>query len=146
MLIHVPVGLSVAVALLAPAVLMAWRRGVFPRRTWWLVLMLQAVLLVGVVAAVHSGELAEQSARRVVDVQLVDRHEDLATGFAVLALITTVLSLAASLAPEPGRAHQLALATVVAAVLQLGACVVVSHAGGTVVWGPDGLVEQDAPP
>ncbi|HJN77243.1 MAG TPA: DUF2231 domain-containing protein [Myxococcota bacterium] len=145
LLVHIPVGLAVAVAILAPAVWLTWARGALPRRAWWLVPLVQGFLLVSVVAAVRTGELAEQEARRVLPGEQVDRHETLGTRFIVLVVVTLLLALAASLVADERRARQLALAAIISSLVQLAACAVVSHAGGALVWGPDGLIEQRGP-
>ncbi len=147
MVIHLPIGLSLAVVLLAPVVLIAWKCGYFSRRTWWMIPLLQFVLLVGSVTAVYSGELAEGNARQVVpNAEVIDRHERQAKRFSLIAAITFVLSLTGAAVSDSKRAQHFATAAVVAAVLQMGGCVLVSHTGGMVVWGPEGLVGQDIPP
>jgi hypothetical protein len=143
MIVHVPIGLAVAIAVAAPAVLIMWTRGILPRRAWWLAALLQTVLVAGAVAAVQTGELAERTARRSVGSELVDQHEDMGTAFSVLAGGGLLLFLGAAVLSDEKRARQLAMAAVVLAEVQLAGAVVASHAGGLLVWGPDGLLKAE---
>ena len=144
MIVHTSIGLTLATALLAPAVLWVWTRGSLPRGAWWLVVLLQSALFVGSVAAVRSGELAEQEARRQLATELIDHHEALAKRFAALAFLTLLLTLTAALGSDEPRAKRVAAGATLAILAQLGLGIAVGHAGGTVVWGPDGLIEAAA--
>jgi len=144
MIVHTSVGITVATALLAPVVLLAWTRARLPRGSWWLVVLLQAALFATSLVAVRSGELAEQQARRQLATELIDHHELLAKRFAAFTFFTLLITLTAALSSDERRSKRVAAGATLAILAQLGGGFAVGHAGGAVVWGPDGLIESSA--
>lgn len=140
--VHIAIGLALGVALLAPTILLAWARDILPRRCWWLVPGLQAVLLISALAAVRSGEVASLDVRDFLELERIDRHEARGDAFAVVALATLALGIGAGLQREERRARRVAWAAVVGTVAQLALGAATGHAGGHLVWGPDGVVER----
>lgn len=131
-----------ALGLLAPATLVAWVRALLPRRAWWLVVGLQGLLLASALAAVRSGEVAGLDARDFIELERIQAHQDLAETFTLSAAAVLVLSLGAALYRDEGRARRLATAAAVGVVMQLALGAATGHAGGIMVWGPQGLVDR----
>lgn len=97
-LVHVPLGLALALPLVAGGLAYALWRGLAPRRTWLVAVALQAVLVAGGVAALRTGEADARRVEPVAGEAAVEAHEEAAEVFlwgaaAVLALAVTVLAL-----------------------------------------------------
>ena len=141
---HLVVGVCVALLVLAPLVLAGWVRGLWPRRVWWLVVALQLVLVAATLVGVRSGELAEGDARELLSFEQVDHHEALGKRLAMIAAVTQVLVLAGALISDERLGRRLASGAVAACAVQAVAAGFAGHAGGTLVWGQDGLFERTA--
>ncbi len=141
-IVHVAIGLAVAVAVMAPVLWLCWVKALLARRSWWLVALLQALLLVTAVVSVRSGEVAALDARDWLELERIEHHQDLGEAFTVTAGLTLVLIVVGGLLGDEQRARQLVGAAVVGTTLQLGLGAVAGHAGGELVWGPDGMFER----
>ncbi len=142
LIVHAALGLAVAVALLAPLTLFGWARAWLPRGSWWLVVSLQALLLVSAVTAVRSGEEASLDARDFIALERIQTHQDWAERFTIAAAAVLALSLGAALYRDQRRARRMAIAAVIAIAVQLALGIAAGHAGGSMVWGPQGLVDR----
>ena len=140
--VHLTIGLAVAVGLLTPACLLAWVRALLPRRAWWLVVGLQGVLVVSTLASVRSGELASLDARDFLELERIEEHQALGMGLTAAAVASLALSLGAAMVRDERRARQLATASMLVMAGQLALGLATGHAGGRMVWGPEGVIEQ----
>ncbi len=133
-IVHLPVALAVVVPLVAWAVLIAWRRGVMPRRTWLLVVGLQALLVGGGLLAMETGEIDEERVERVVAERHIESHEEAAERFlwggAALLLL---MGFAATRRDERG-AQRAALAAATGSLVVLLLGYQVGSAGGRLVY------------
>jgi len=148
LVVHLAIGMAVAVGVLGPVLLLSWVKDLLPRRSWWLLAVLQGVLLVTAVVAVRSGEWAALDARDWLELERIQHHQALAVGFTVVVGATLLLSVAGALLSDEARARRVAAVAVVGTLVQLVLGVLVGHAGGALVWGPDGILErasQDQP-
>ncbi len=141
---HLVVGFCAALMILAPLVLAGWVRGVWPRRVWWLVVALQLVLVAAALVGVRSGELVEGDARELLAFEQVDHHERLGKRLAIVAGATQLLIFAAALVSDERLGRRLAGGAVAACAVQAVAAGFAGHAGGTLVWGQDGLLDRTA--
>jgi len=66
-LVHLPIALAVLAPLLALGVIAAWRTAFLPRRSWILVVVLQALLVGSGWAALSTGQDEENTVGRVVE-------------------------------------------------------------------------------
>jgi len=80
-LVHLPLGLSIVLPLVAAGMAFALWRGLVPRRTWGVVVGLQAALVVGALVALKTGEREERRVEPVVGETALERHEEAAEVF-----------------------------------------------------------------
>ncbi len=132
-LVHVPMGLALALPLVAAGLALALWRGRVPRRTWLVAVALQALLVAGGVAALRTGEPEARRIESLVGEGAVEAHEEAAEAFlwgagAVLALAIAVLAAPARLAAAA------ALASTVGTVAVAGLALRTGKAGGELVY------------
>jgi len=125
---------AVLLPLVAVSVLVAWRRGWFPARTWLLVAALQLALVGSAMVALNTGEKDEDRAEKVVAESAIEAHEDAGKLF-TLAAVAVFLLAAGTLIPRRDETRQVVAAVAVAgsaAVAGLGFNV--GHKGGELVY------------
>jgi uncharacterized membrane protein len=132
-LVHVPLGLAFVLPVVAAGIAFALWKGLLPRRSWLVLVALQAVLVAGAAVALKTGEQEEDRVERVVGEAVIHAHEEAAEVFlwvaaVVLAASAAVLVLPASLA-TPGAFAVLAGTLVVTAL-----AVRTGKAGGELVY------------
>lgn len=133
-LVHLPIALAVLMPLLTSGLLLAWWRGLWPKHTWWLAILGQALLLASGLLAMGSGEGDEERVERIVPEAALAAHEAAAEAFVWGGGIVLVLAFA-PLVLRSRRAAQVAGALTVAgtaAVLALGYRV--GQQGGELVY------------
>ncbi len=146
-LVHVPLGLAVALPFLAAAVWLGWRRRWLDRRAWWTVVLLGALQAAGALAAAQAGESDEDIVERVVGEQALEEHEDAGTAFAWASVGLFVVTLAAGADRNERRAHLLAGLCVLGSLGVLGLGVAAGAAGGRLVYEHDAArAHKLAPP
>jgi uncharacterized membrane protein len=134
-IVHLPLGLAIALPLLAAAVALGALRGWWSPRAWWLVVGLQGLLLAGTGAAWLTGEADEDRVEETRGEALVEAHEEAAGRFLGVAGVAGVLALAGALLPA-GRGRAAALVAAHVALLAAGGqALVTGHAGGELVHG-----------
>lgn len=132
-LVHIPLGLSVVMPVLAAAIAVALLKGWATKPMWLAVIALQAVVLVGGLAAMNTGEEEEEVVEKVVDERFIEEHEERAEAFVWSAGVTLALS-AAVLVLGPQQVGAAALVTAAAAAVTLGLGYRVGHSGGELVF------------
>ena len=80
-LVHLPIGLSIVMPLIAISVIVAWWRGWLPAKTWLIAIGLQAVLAGSAFVAAQSGEQEEERVEDVVSEHFIEEHEEAAEWF-----------------------------------------------------------------
>lgn len=132
-LVHIPLGLAIAIPLVAFGIMLTtWRSG-FSKKAWTLVVGLQAVLLLGGIVAQRTGSAEEDKVEHVVAEGAIEAHEEAAEGFLVGAGVALLLSGLVLVAPARlARAGTVTAAVATLAVAGLG--VRVGHAGGELVY------------
>jgi uncharacterized membrane protein len=131
-LVHLPIGLSVVVPMVAVALLFAVRRGALPTRSWWLVVSLQAAVFIGGLAAAQAGERDQPRVEKVVGGSLVHDHEERAEVFLWSAGATVAVAaapLAVSFAPTI-----LMAAAAAGSLTTAGLALYAGEAGGELVY------------
>jgi hypothetical protein len=132
-LVHLPIGLALAVPIIAVTLTIAIRRGALPRKAWWGVVLVQGLVVLGGTAAFKAGEHDEERVARVVGKPLIEAHEERAEAFLWTAGATLGLAAIAVAAPAAflGGAFATTVAgTIVTAALALYA----GKAGGELVY------------
>lgn len=131
-IVHFPIALAVLVPLLAvPGFFLIWL-GILPARSWGLVVLLQALLLVGGLVARETGHDQEERVEKVVAERHIEHHEEQADRFVLfvgIALLVCAAGLAPARAGTAGRA-----AGALATLFVLVAGVYVGHSGGELVY------------
>lgn len=133
-LVHLPIALSVLVPLFATGLIFAWWRSLLPRRTWLVVVALQALLVTSGFAALQSGQSEEDRVERVVPEAALEDHEEAAEAFLWGSAIVLLVVLGASLVRDEGRAKKLATAAAIATLVPLGLAYRTGQAGGALVY------------
>lgn len=133
LVVHLPIALAVLMPMMAGALLLAWHRNWLPSRSWGLVVLMQATLLLTGLAASATGEEDEEIVERVVPHAALERHEEAAEVFlwgvgVVLALAVATLLLRAS------RGKLLGSLTLLGTLAVLALGIRVGHAGGELVY------------
>lgn len=133
-LVHLPLGLALVMPLVALVLTWAlWSRRA-PRRTWAIVVALQAVLLAGALTALRTGEAEEDRVEGIVGEAALARHEAAAEQFVWASALTLALAAAALLLKD-GRPMRAALVlTALASVIGTGLALRTGHAGGQLVY------------
>lgn len=132
-LVHVPLGLSLVMPIVAAAIGFALLKGWATKPMWLVVIALQAVVLVGGLVAMNTGEDEEEVVEKVLDERFIEEHEERAEAFVWSAGITLALS-AAVLVLGPQQTGIAALITALAAAVTLGLGYRVGHSGGELVF------------
>lgn len=112
--VHVPLGLAFVVPLLALGLTVGLFLGRASRRSFAVVLALQAVLVMGALAALQTGQLDEAAVGRAVGRERVGAHEDAADAF-FGATIIGLLAAGATVVAKRERAARAAAAALVVA-------------------------------
>lgn len=86
-IVHLPIALAVLMPLITAGLLIAWWRDMLPRRTWWIAVALQAVLVGSGLYARETGEADEERVEARVGEAPLEAHEEAATVFVIGALV-----------------------------------------------------------
>lgn len=134
MLVHLPIALAVLMPLVSAGLLIAWWRGALQRRTWFIAVALQAVLVASSFAAIRSGEAEEDRVETVVAEPAIEAHEEAAEGFLIASAVVLGVALGAALIRRERAARTVAgiAALGTLAVLALGYRT--GKAGGDLVY------------
>lgn len=144
-IVHVPIGISLVLPLVAAALIYAIWRTWAHRHAWALAVALQAVVVGGASFAMVSGETEEKRVKQLVPRPELKTHEKRAATFMWVAGGTLALALAAMFVPR-GRARLGAMVTVtVLLAAQTGFALWTGKAGGALVYqhGAAGVAAQD---
>ena len=133
-LVHLPLGLSVILPLIALVLLVAWWRGWVKPSCWRLVIGLQLVLVASAFFAMETGEEEEELVEEVVAERYIEPHEEAAELFFWATVVVLGLAFAGAVLPGQRARQLVALATVAGtfAVLALG--IRTGQAGGELVY------------
>jgi len=118
---------------LAISMALALARGLVDKRSWAVVVALQAVVVLGGFVAMNTGETEEATVKRVVDKRFIHEHEERAEAFVYTAGVTLVISAVALLA-GPQRLALVAGVAAVGTVVSLALAVRTGEAGGELVF------------
>lgn len=133
-LVHVPLGLAMAVPLVAFLVTLGVWRGWFAPRAWLLVVVLQAVMMAGGAAAYNTGEKEEDLVGGIVDDAPIEAHEEAAGLFMIVGGASFAFSLLLLFFEGSGLVKfGYLVATALSAVLLVFAAQV-GHLGGRLVY------------
>lgn len=146
-IVHLPIALAVLMPLITAGLLIAWWRDMLPRRTWWIAVALQAVLVGSGLYARETGEADEERVEARVGEAPLEAHEEAATVFVIGALVALAAITAAAVIKPPALALGAAGAAVLTALVVLALGYRVGQAGGALVYqhGAAGIAARAAP-
>ena len=147
-IVHLPIGLGMVAPLVALGVALAVRRGTLARRTWAVVVALQALAFAGGLLAMKTGENEAERVEKVVSEHLVEEHEERAEIFVWLAGAAVAAGLGAWLLPEGTLAVGATAGAVLLSAVAAGVVMSTGHLGGKLVYahGAAGAYVGDAAP
>ncbi|MEE8314674.1 MAG: DUF2231 domain-containing protein [Myxococcota bacterium] len=137
-IVHLPIALALLIPVFSILGILAIRSDLLPRRVWWGVVLLQALLAGSAWLATETGENEEERVERVLEHDLIHEHEEAAERLLLLAAIGLVpvgLGLWAGRRGAIGRLLHVLLALVVVAAAistgRLGGELVYQHGAAT---------------
>ena len=137
-IVHFPIALALLIPVFSILGIFAIRSDLLPRRVWWGVVLLQALLAGSAWLATETGENEEERVERVLEHDLIHEHEEAAERLLLLAAIGLVpvgLGLWAGRRGAIGRLLHVLLALVVVAAAistgRLGGELVYQHGAAT---------------
>lgn len=135
LVVHLPLALAVLVPMLAAFALLVWWRG-WPsgRRAWGLVAALQALLVLGALVALRTGQAEEERVEAAVAESVLEGHEEAAEIFLGVATGVLVPAFLALLVPGVTAGRLLAATALAGMVLGAVLAVRVGEAGGELVY------------
>lgn len=132
--VHFPVALAVLMPLVCAGVLFVQFRGWEPRRTWVVVVVFQAILLLSCAVALNSGENEEERVERVVPERYIEQHQSAAQQFTWGAGVVLVIALLPPFLSKPPARHWAEVLTLAGTVLVLWLGYRTGDAGGHLVY------------
>lgn len=134
-IVHLPLGLAFVAPVVAAILLSLALAGKLARTHVIIAVALQAILVASAVAALQTGEGAEDRAERVVNERYIEAHEDRAQAFTVVAAVTLAIMLGAfALAGRQVAARAVLALALAMTVGVAGLAVRTGHAGGELVY------------
>lgn len=130
--VHFPIVLMFLLPLVAIGAVWMIRRGMDPRRTWGVPLVLAAGLAASAFVAVRTGETEEDRVEAVVPEAAIHDHEEAAERFLVLSGVLLLITGAGLFRGDVGRAAR--MVTIVGSLGLIAAGVQVGLEGGELVY------------
>jgi uncharacterized membrane protein len=132
-LVHLPIGLALALPVVAVGLALALWRNLLPRRAWAVAAALQLLLLAGGLAAFQAGRKESDRVEKIVGEKAVDDHEERAEAFLWGAGIVAAVSAAVLFVPA-GAAVPLAALAAAGTLVVAGLAFWTGKAGGALVY------------
>jgi uncharacterized membrane protein len=132
--VHLPIGLGIVTPLFALAVAVAVRRGALARRAWTVVVALQALVFVGGLIAMKTGENEHDRVAEVVEHHFIEEHEERGELFVWIAGAALAVGLGAWALPAGALATAATAGAVLLSAAAAGAVMSAAHLGGELVY------------
>ncbi len=133
-IVHLPLGLAFALPVVILGLAIAALRSQVNRRAWLAAVALQAILVVGGLVALRTGEADEDRVEKAVAEAAIEAHEHAAQAFLVGAGAVLALGLALLFVPAERAAKGVAVAAALASLATGGLALRTGHAGGELVY------------
>lgn len=132
--VHVPIALGVLMPLISAGILVAWWREWLPRRTWVVVVALQALLVGSAYVAHQSGDEEEDAVEKVVPEAAIHEHEEAADWYLWGSAVVLVILAVPVVLPSARAALALALVGTVGTLVVFAMAYRVGQLGGELVY------------
>jgi uncharacterized membrane protein len=132
--VHLPIGLGMVTPLFALVIALAMRRGALARRAWTVVVALQALVLVGGLIAMKTGENEHDRVAEIVEHHFIEEHEERGELFVWLAGAALTVGLGAWALPAGALATAATAGAVLLSAVAAGAVMSAAHLGGELVY------------
>ncbi len=143
-IVHIPVALALLIPLLSVGIWLSWHKGWLPSRGWFVVLALQAVMVIGALAARSSGEGDEERVERVVSEAALEAHESAADRFLIVAGLVLLPMIAPLLLRKESLRKSVAGVASLSSFAVLVLALDVGQKGGQLVY-RDGAAQAHMP-
>lgn len=135
-IVHIPIGIALALPAVAGAALAGiWLKKLEPK-TWYLILLLQLILLAGGGLSMNTGEDEEHKVEAVVSEDHIESHEETAKLFMLISALGTIGSLGAIVAIRSNEktGRYIMAGTTAVLVAAAGMALATGHEGGELVY------------
>jgi uncharacterized membrane protein len=95
MIVHLPLGLAMALPFISAAFFYLIKKEIFPSESWWMPVIVQAVVVIFTFTAIQLGERDEELVEKVVAEEYLEQHEDAGKIFLILGIASLVTMSAA---------------------------------------------------
>ena len=133
-LVHLPLGLALITPLIMLGTLVAWWRGVLPRKAWGIPVTLLAVMAAGCLAAQRTGEEDAYVVKELVAHELIEAHEEASERFTFVAFFTLAFGAVVLGVPGERMAQGIALGATGLSLVTAGLGMAAGHEGGELVY------------
>ena len=133
-IVHLPIGLSLVVPIVAIVVAGLIATGMVTAKAWFLPLGLQLLLVLSSFASMRSGEQDEEVVEDVVAERVIHEHEEAAEAFTWTTVAVLALALAGAFVPNEKLSTYARLAASAGTLVALGLAFNVGHKGGLLVY------------
>lgn len=133
-IVHLPLGVSILLPGLAFLAMVAIWRGWVPKRTWWVIVGLQALMVTGAFMGHQTGEKEKDLVGGIVDDAPVEEHEAAADLFVQASMGAFVVSFAVAFASASRLAPLAHLLVVALSLVLLVLGMRAGHLGGRLVY------------
>ena len=131
MVVHLPLALAVFAPILMGILTWGVVRGKWRASTWWLAVLLQAIVFVSALTAANLGERDEEAVETIIAENVIEAHEE----WGQKLVWASGLLLAASLVPFFFKKRAVPLAVVTAiSLISLFVALKTGHSGGELVY------------
>ncbi len=131
---HLPLGLAMVTPLVMIGTLVAWWRGLLPRKAWGIPVGLLALLAAGCMLAQRTGEEDAYLVKDRLPHELVDAHEEASERFTFVAFFSLAFGAIALGIPGERMAQGVALGATGLSLVTAGLGVYAGHEGGELVY------------
>lgn len=132
--VHLPVALAVLMPWIAAGIALCWKRDWLPHRTWWIAVVLQAILVGSAFLAMRTGEAEEDRVEKVVAERHIEHHEEAAELFAWTSVWVLIVFVIAGVLPWREYALRAATLATAGALVALALGYRAAAAGGALVY------------
>lgn len=132
MVVHFPMALAILQPLLILALIIGIKKEVFTRKSWWIAIGAQVILVLTTFVALQTGEIDEEIVESIVDESLIESHEDIAKLFFIFSIVTLVSVILPAFLSD--KMLGLGIVTLVLALVVLGVGIQVGKLGGELVY------------